>query len=67
MRSREEYEEFHERLEPSEVISEAEEEEPDGCPDCKHDEYCPGGCRTEYKPKYKFEAREKSGRTSNTA
>jgi radical SAM protein with 4Fe4S-binding SPASM domain len=59
LKGREWYREFHEQdHEHSEIADDVEEVEPDGCPDCKHDSYCVGGCKTSFSPSYKFEKRE---------
>ena len=59
MRSREEYQEFHERdYDTWEVADEREPDNDSDCPDCKHDEYCGGGCRSGRQTKYKFETLE---------
>ena len=56
---REHYEEMHER-EWDPAIEDKPEVDyaPSNCPTCKHDEYCPGGCKKAFSPTYKFEEKK---------
>jgi len=55
---REHYEEYHEREHDSRIESRPAEDEEEGCPDCKWDSVCPGGCRGGVSSDYEFELKE---------